>query len=203
MGLEINMSVRLKDQWLVLMLGVLMSWVAYSASSLPEKQEGQSKPAMALTLPPVSDVAISVWANEAIVSVYHYDYSNYQDNLKQAAHYFTSEGWEAFADALSNAKLLQTVKDNKLMVTAVALQPPTMTKHTQANGQLAWMVRMPILVHFESKKVHKQQRLLITLIIVRQQGGVRGLAITHFHAVDLNQASSNKAVDKKAAAPKK
>ena len=122
---------------------------------------------------------LSVWANEAIVATYSYDYKNFMERQKEIAKYFTADAWIAYSAALNTAKLPQTIKENSYFVSAVATLPPSIS--TLSNNQ--WQAMMPVLVLYQNPQYKQTQTLNVTLTFKEAQtGGVRGLAITSVDA---------------------
>lgn len=135
---------------------------------------------------------LSVWANEAIVETYTFNYKNYLKAQKEIAKYFTADGWKAYSQALLKSKLLDTVKKNKYKVNAVATAPPQVK--TRAKGN--WQAVMPVLVVYENPQYQQKQHLKITITFKRvpQGQGIRGLAITSFESKIEKQPCRCKAV---------
>ncbi len=124
---------------------------------------------------PPKQSELSVWANEAIVSTYTYNYANYLSAEKEMAKYFSSAAWIAYTKALNDSKLLDTVKANAYTVSAVATSPPQIK--VIAPGR--WQASMPVLVLYQGLGKQQQQNLLVTITITSAPSGqgVRGLYI--------------------------
>lgn len=118
---------------------------------------------------------LAVWANEAIIATYTYDYKNYLNEQKEIAKYFTSQGWMSYTNALNDAKLPESVQKNAYYVSAVATQPPVVTKLDATH----WQAMMPILVVYQNPQYQQQQSLNIVLNFSEAPTGqgVRGLSI--------------------------
>lgn len=118
---------------------------------------------------------LAVWANEAIVATYSYDYKNYLQEQKEIAKYFTAEGWIAYTKALNDSKLPDSVQKNNYFVSAVATQPPEITAVDPSH----WQAVMPILVVYKNPEYQQQQNLKVTLTFSTAPAGqgVRGLTI--------------------------
>lgn len=128
----------------------------------------------ALAAPDATQLA--VWANEAIVATYTWDYSNYLAQQKQIARYFTAPGWTNYLTALQASGLPETVKSNSYYVSSVALLPPVV----QASGDgKHWIADMPLLVLYKNAQYRQKQTLNVRLTFTEAQTnqGVRGLAI--------------------------
>lgn len=123
-----------------------------------------------------SRTELAVWANEAIIATYTYDYKNYLEQQKEIAKYFTSSAWISYTKALLDSKLTESVQKNHYYVTAVATHPPILTTLDPTH----WQATMPILVVYKNPQYQQQQNLKIVLSFTTTKDGqgVRGFAIT-------------------------
>lgn len=123
-----------------------------------------------------NNTALTVWANEAIVATYTYNYQNFLERQKEIAFYFTAEGWIAYSKALTASQLPDTVKKNAYDVSAVATLPPMI----KSVGNNAWQAKMPLLVVYKNPQYLQKQTLDITMNFTTAPSGqgVRGYAIT-------------------------
>ncbi|WED42729.1 DotI/IcmL family type IV secretion protein [Legionella cardiaca] len=118
---------------------------------------------------------LAVWANEAIVATYTFDYQNFLARQKEIAKYFSAAGWTAYSTALNASKLPETVKNNSYFVSAVATLPPEI----KTINATQWQAIMPILVLYKNPQYQQKQNLLVTINFVPAPAGqgVRGLSI--------------------------
>lgn len=125
---------------------------------------------------------LAVWANEAIVATYTYDYKQYLENQKAIAKYFTSTGWIAYSKALNDSKLPDLVKKNQYTVSAVATSPPELSNLDETH----WVASMPILVLYKNPQYQQKQALKVVIIFTQATSGlgVRGLSITSLNATE-------------------
>jgi hypothetical protein len=123
----------------------------------------------------VDRTQLLVWANEAIVKTYTYNYKTYLQDQKQIAQYFTTDGWIAFSKALNDSKLPEAIQKNAYDVTAVATAPPKLVDIDSAH----WAVIMPVLVHYANAQHQQQQYLKIVLGVSEAPSGqgMRGFSI--------------------------
>ena len=128
----------------------------------------------------VDNTQLAVWANEAIVSTYTYNYQNYLQRQKDIAVYFNSKAWIKYTKALIDSKLPDDVKKNNYYVNAVATWPPTI----KSISTDSWQATMPLLVVYKNPQYQQKQTLEVTLeFTAAPQGqGVRGFMITNFQA---------------------
>ncbi|MBL7481442.1 DotI/IcmL family type IV secretion protein [Legionella bononiensis] len=123
---------------------------------------------------------LAVWANEAIIATYTFDYKNYLQQQKEIAKYFTSDGWIAYTKALNESKLPEAVQKNSYEVTAVATQPPVLTTLDPTH----WQATMTVLVVYKNPQYQQQQNLKVVLSFIQAPAGqgVRGFAVTSLQA---------------------
>ncbi len=123
---------------------------------------------------------LAVWANEAIIATYSYDYKNFLERQREIAKYFTADGWTEYASALKTSDLPNEIQKNAYVVTAVATLPPKITL-LEANK---WQAIMPILVIYKNPQYQQKQTLTVkmTMALAPEGQGVRGLAITNLQS---------------------
>ena len=136
-------------------------------------------PIPALAAP--SNTELAVWANEAIIATYTFDYQNFITEQKTIAKYFTADGWIKYNTALLESKLPDQVKKNSYFVSAVA-QLPIQLKTIDNNH---WEASAPIVVVYKNPSYQQKQTLQVTIQFsaVQPEQGVRGLAITQLTSV--------------------
>ena len=146
----------------------------------------------ALTKPVVNPSTILVWANEAVITAYTYDFNNYQTQLQKASQYFTTEGWQTFMTALTASGNLTKVVEHKMVVSAVATGSPIVLSQGELAGRYSWKVQMPVLVTYLGANASNKQNLIVTMLIVRTgtAEGTRGLGIKQFIATAQPQAKT-------------
>lgn len=126
-------------------------------------------------------VQLVVWAQEAIIATYTFNYKTFVADQKAIAKYYSSAGWINYSDALIKSKLPEAVQKNNYDVNAVATQPAVLT-NLDANH---WQVTMPILVVYKNPQYQQQQNLDITLKFATAPDGqgVRGFTVNSLQAV--------------------
>lgn len=129
------------------------------------------------------EIELQVWANEAIVATYTYNYQNFLQRQKEIAKYFTANGWISYSKALQDSKLPETIKENNYFVSAVALEPPTIKQIKPT----VFQATMPVLVVYKNPKITQKQKLKVDInfTLVPQGQGVRGKAINSLKATEL------------------
>lgn len=127
---------------------------------------------------------LAVWANEAIIATYTFDYKNYTQQQKEIAKYFTANGWISYSKALNESKLPEAVQKNAYYVTAVATEPPKLVTLDPTH----WQAIMPILVVYENPQYQQKQNLKVVLGFTQAASGqgVRGFSVTSLQSTPIS-----------------
>ncbi|AMQ26579.1 TPA: DotI/IcmL family type IV secretion protein [Legionella pneumophila] len=127
---------------------------------------------------------LAVWANEAIIATYTFDYKNYMQQQKEIAKYFSADGWIAYSKALNQSKLPEVVQKNAYFVNAVATEPPKLITLDPTH----WQAIMPILVVYKNPQYEQKQNLKVVLgFTVASPGqGVRGFSVTSLQSTPIS-----------------
>ncbi len=143
---------------------------------------GQFEELNPLDEPNTSDSVVRQWANIAVVDTYTFDFVNYEKSLEQVSQYFTDNGWYTFLRSLNDSNNLPTVIRKKLVVSAVAIKPPSILMKGILNGVYSWRIQIPMLVTYQSASDFIQQSLVVTLLVSRISTleNPKGLGIDQF-----------------------
>lgn len=173
--------------FVLVILMIVMFNILPGPSYFEHRADGTVNPIYALDVPMVSVPALLRWSNQAAIDSYTYAFDNYAEALENARQYFTPGGWSDFRAALDRSKLLSTVIEKKLRVSAVTTGPAVLITQGFVFGSYAWRVQMPLLVTFESASEKKQSRYLVSLVVARvsTRDVLKGIAITQFTVAPL------------------
>lgn len=143
---------------------------------------GQVVPLSPLDEPVVTNKYILEWSTRATRTALNLDFVNYSKQLQSASEYFTSSGWSAFSGALDKSGLLEAVKSQKLMMSAVVPKSPIIRFNGVISGRHIWRISMPVLVTFGSASDQRQRQMDVTMIISRVPAldTPEGIQITDF-----------------------
>lgn len=137
----------------------------------------------ALDYPIVSRSEILRWSSQAVISVYNFDFSNWEVRIKETTPLFTSNGFDRFQDALKLDGVLGGIVEQKLQVTAVVTGPPVITAEGIIGGRYSWKVNLPVLLTYISSSEVRQRSIYVTMVIARISvlDSPRGYAIEQFY----------------------
>lgn len=174
---------------LLLSIGInfgLASTVAFMILHPPKPKffatsiNGRITPLFPLDEPNQSDSAVLQWANQAAIAAYTYNFVNYRQELEAASGYFTETGWAQFIAALKASSTLKTVREKKLIVSAVATRAPIILQKGPLTGRYAWRIQMPILITYQSASELQNANSVVTLLVTRVSTlkSIRGIGIS-------------------------
>lgn len=127
---------------------------------------GRIIPLIPLNQPNLSESNVLQWASQALISIYSFNYLNYQSSFQESRKYFTTSGWQSFMDALSEAKTIQTVKDRRLLVSAIQNGAATVANYYVIGGRYTWVVRVPLSISYQGTNSYSDD-VIATLKIQR------------------------------------
>jgi intracellular multiplication protein IcmL len=140
-----------------------------------------------LDKPNVSSAAIESFAQEAVLELSRYDYTNFEEQINSSLNrFFTKNGKQAYYTSLDISGNLQKVKTNKMISRATILRSPQIQKESIRNGQYTWIVAVPISNEFYvgnnnlSNAAHAKQGYYAIVTIVQDQAtalNAKGIAI--------------------------
>jgi len=127
---------------------------------------GRIIPLIPLDHPNLSENNVLQWASQALVSIYSFDFLHYQRSFQGNRQYFTAAGWQSFMDALGQAKTIATIKDQRLIVSAVLNGAPIISNQYIIDGRYTWEAQIPILISYQGTSSYSDN-MLVTLKIQR------------------------------------
>ncbi|MGD9153602.1 MAG: type IVB secretion system apparatus protein IcmL/DotI [Gammaproteobacteria bacterium] len=127
---------------------------------------GRIIPLIPLDQPNLSESNVLQWASQALISIYSFDFLHYQRSFQENRKYFTASGWQSFMNALEQAKTIQTVKDQRLIVSAVLNGTPIISNQYIIGGRYTWEAQIPLLISYQGTNSYSDN-ILATLKIQR------------------------------------
>lgn len=192
-----DMSRRLATACLVLAVGlVAVGYYALTIATQPVQTryfaispDGTLTKLTPLKKSALTPAGVKDWAATVIASAYGFDFKRYREQLSSLEGSFTKAGYESYLKALSDTGLLQSVVDNRYLVSAVVQESPVITASgVNSRGRYTWVVEAPTLVTYESA-TDKQTQLLnmrVRLTRVYEVENPLGIAIDQFIAERAN-----------------
>lgn len=117
------------------------------------------------------DKALITWSTNAALSTFNYDALSYQTQLENLQPIFTKQGWDNFNTALTQSGNLQTVIDNKLVVSAYKKGESSIISFKKANNTPSWVVKIPTIVSYSSEYIAIDQSLETFVSVIQTPTG--------------------------------
>jgi intracellular multiplication protein IcmL len=152
---------------LILVLGLTISAMKGRDRFFATTSDGRLLPMIALDQPNMPDSKVLTWATEAATETMTFNFSDFRRRLQDASRFFTRSGWQTFNDALSKSNLLDAVRTNQQVLTAVPLKAPIVLQEGLVNNVYQWQIQFPLNVTYEVGNKVDNHPQLITLVIVR------------------------------------
>lgn len=178
----------------------LIFGAALSASPVlaqqPQTEASQNQ--VPLDKPNMGSTALLSWATAAASDTMTIGSTDYQNQLKRSARYFTKAGWETFAAFMQRLHLIEEMKTNseqgRQIETLTAQQgtTPVVTEEGVEHGNFHWQVTMPLILtkmatRKDGSSIKMSTRLLLSLRIERVAApqNPAGIAISQWRQAPL------------------
>lgn len=117
--------------------------------------------------PYLSDPDLLQWVSDAIQKAFVFDFVYYDDQLKNATQYFTTNGWKVFLNQLNIYANYNKVQADKSFITAAPSSAPFVLNRDTVAGRYSWWVQMPLTLRYSSYTGTSTQPLTLQVLVVR------------------------------------
>jgi intracellular multiplication protein IcmL len=173
--------------WIGVVLAIVLGIMLYAPPQpkyYASTTSGNVIPLHSLSEPVITSDFVIKWASLVTLGVFNLNFDKVQSELAQQQPKFTSAGWDALQDALSSSNFLGSVTKNKLISSAVIDGSPVITVREIIHGRYTWVVQLPLLINFSSASEKSQEKLVITMTVMRVPvlGSAQGIQVAGFDA---------------------
>lgn len=169
-------------------LSILLNFTQFTSRERPQNyavtQDLRIIPLTPLSEELLNPASVTQWAARVVSQCYSLDFRNYREQLASREPDFTKEGYLGFLESLKRANLIETIREQDYVVSAVVTATPTITGTGKFKGAFAWRISVPLLVTFQTGANTNTMNLVVNLVAVRvpeTRNGV-GIAINNFVA---------------------
>lgn len=126
-------------------------------------------PPVPLDKPYLSEPELLQWVADVLPKTFDYDFNHYNDQLKDAAQYFTTDGWKIFLNQLNINANYTNVQAYKLFVNGTAAGAPFILRQgvIQESGRYGWWVQMPIIISYAGYQPPPAKTVNLQVLVVR------------------------------------
>lgn len=155
---------------IILLIAISVVFYQVLSRALPQfsavTTDGHVMPLLPYNEPNLLPSTILRWASKAAVAAYTFDFVDYNREVELAHPYFTSGGWIAYQNAISD--VIQRVTKGQLFVNGVVAGTPVITNQGDLPGMgYSWQVQIPFLVTYQSAEQVESKRYLVRMSIVK------------------------------------
>lgn len=75
-----------------------------------------------------STVFIRNWTSQAVTDTLTFSFADYRQRLQDSSAYFTKHGWQSFTKALEMSRILESVKENRQVLSATIKASPVIVE---------------------------------------------------------------------------
>lgn len=162
------------SRFLIYIVFIILAIIGYLIFSRPQPDffvdapNGAVSEIFPLTEPNVTPSSLVKWATQAATSAYTIDFFNYQDNIDALREYFTVDGYQQFLAALDAGGVLDRIKADKLIVSAVATNTGVILSEGELRGAYTWRIQVPLLLTYQgASTTSTQKNIAVTMLVTR------------------------------------
>jgi len=144
------------------------------------------QPPVPLDQPYLERADLLQWVADSVPQAYHFDFNHYNEQLKVAPQYFTTDGWNIFLNQLNIYANYNTVQSGKIFVRAAPSAAPSLVNEGLLAGRYAWLVNIPITISYSGFKPpgSKDLQLQVTVVRVSTLNNLTGVGIDNMVVVN-------------------
>ncbi len=154
----------------IVLILLLLGLVLYQLKHRPLPQfnavapDGRQMALISANQPNLLSSTLIQWASKAAVAAYTFDFVNYNKQAELVRPYFTDAGWNDYVNSIGG--LIQTIKQNQLLVNGVVSGAPVISNQGEILGQgYVWRVQLPFLVTYQSSDGISKKSYTVTITI--------------------------------------
>lgn len=153
---------------LILTFVIFLNIYTPSRTYFATTEDGRVVPMIPLSQANLSRPALLSWAAQAATETMTFGFHDYRRRLQESSRHFTRRGWNSFTRALQDSGMIETVADNRQVITAIPRSAPTiLAEGLMPNGTYRWEVEMPMQVTYELGSSRRSDQMNVRLVIVR------------------------------------
>lgn len=129
--------------------------------------DGQVIEMRALDDPLQTENQITNWTSNAVTEAFTMDFVNFREQIAQSQALFTQPGFNAFTEALVESGNLESIQENRYVVSATLNGTPRIVREGVSGGRYAWRIRVPVIIGYESAEQTRNQTRDAVVTVVR------------------------------------
>jgi len=158
----------------ITIISLILLFLMFFAFSQPEDRffatslDGKIVQLKPLSDPLVRKETVLNFASESSTQVLTFGFHDYRSRLQEASKNFTKRGWESFLEALGNANYIETITNNRQVISAIPVSPPVIKQEGLQGDVYTWVVEVPLSISIESGSEIASNQILVQMVIARR-----------------------------------
>ncbi|MDP2204779.1 MAG: DotI/IcmL/TraM family protein [Alphaproteobacteria bacterium] len=128
---------------------------------------GQLMPLVALSEPYINNALLLDWAAVAATEILTFGFNDVNERFATSQQYFSPEGLTSFTGSFGKSSLFENVQKFQQVITAIPSAPPSIVGQGLNEGQMGWMIEVPLTMTIRAPGVEKAMRATVTMFVVR------------------------------------
>ena len=156
----------------IYLIFIVIAVVAFTHFMRPEQRffvdppTGSKVEVFPLDEPNVTPSSLVNWATQAATNIHTVDFFNYQANIDALRDYFTYDGYQQFLSAIDSSGTLDKIVDDKLILSAVAINGAVIRWEGELRGVYSWRIQVPLLLTFQGASTRSTQKNIVVEMLV-------------------------------------
>ena len=123
-----------------------------------------------LARPVYSEIQVVNFAVDAVTTALNMDFENLKRHMAYSSgHFRHPDGWDSFLAFVDNNGIADSIRDEKLISSAIANGAIVMDRDIDSEGRYNWIVRVSLKVEFESPSSLWKEDMLIEVVVSREK----------------------------------
>ena len=115
----------------------------------------------------IEDSILMNFVAEAVMFSHTFNFVNYAQVMDGSSIYFTKDGYESYKTALTTAKIIDRLIEQKFVLRAIPTDAPQVLLEKPFAGRYMWKIKIPMRFKYQNVKAEFSELVDITLIVMR------------------------------------
>jgi hypothetical protein len=137
--------------------------------------------------PPVTDRQAIHWAEDKATDLLSLHFKTYSEQISRRKNYFVGDGWSLYQQSLIDNKVIETIKSEGLIITAVSQSTPKLLQKYSLDGKINWRIELVVLQTIQGASdipTTVKKRVSVTVEQTRRDEAIDAMKIRIFGIIE-------------------
>jgi Type-IV b secretion system, inner-membrane complex component len=137
--------------------------------------------------PPVTDRQAIHWAKDKAIDLLSLHFKKYPEQIARRKNYFVGDGWALYQKSLIDNKVIEKIKSEGLIITAVSQSTPKLLQKYSLDGKINWRIEIVVLQTIQGASdipLTVKKRVSVTVEQTRRDDAIEAMKIRIFGIID-------------------